>query len=65
MRRQPICLAIENRQIEPLLLEIFVSIGELGRAVMPGVDIAADRWLRGPAKAMPLVTAEEVALVEA
>lgn len=45
VRRQPICLAIENRQIEPLLLEIFVSIGELGRAVMPGVDIAADRWL--------------------
>jgi len=45
VRRQPICLAIENRQIEPLLLEIFVSIAELGRAVMPGVDIAADRWL--------------------
>jgi EAL domain-containing protein (putative c-di-GMP-specific phosphodiesterase class I) len=45
VRRQPICLAIENRQIEPLLLEIFVAIGDLGRAVMPGVDIAADRWL--------------------
>ncbi|MFZ5790216.1 MAG: hypothetical protein ACOY3L_05910 [Pseudomonadota bacterium] len=45
VRRQPICLAIEGRQIEPLLLEIFVSIAELGRAVMPGVDIAADRWL--------------------
>lgn len=45
VRRQPICLAIEGHQIEPLLLEIFVSIAELGRAVMPGVDIAADRWL--------------------
>jgi hypothetical protein len=45
IRRQPVCFAAPGGQPEPLLQEIFVSINELSRAVMPNIDFRGDRWL--------------------
>ncbi len=45
LRRQPVCFAAPGRPPEPLLQEIYVSIDELSRAVMPGIDFRGNRWL--------------------
>lgn len=45
LRRQPVCFAAPGRTPEPLLQEIYVSIDELSRAVMPGIDFRGNRWL--------------------
>lgn len=45
IRRQPICFVAPGRAPEPLMQEIFVSIDDLARAVMPGTDLRGDRWL--------------------
>jgi hypothetical protein len=45
IRRQPICFAAPGQPPQPLLQELFVSIDELSRAVMPNIDFRGDRWL--------------------
>jgi len=45
IRRQPICFVAPGRPPEPLMQEIYVSIDELARAVLPGTDLRGDRWL--------------------
>jgi hypothetical protein len=45
IRRQPICAILPNMPPKVVLNELYVSIGDLRRKVMPDVDLAADRWL--------------------
>lgn len=45
MRRQAVCLIAPGQTPRPVFNEIYVSIEELRRKVLPEVDIVANRWL--------------------
>lgn len=45
MRRQAVCTIMGDEPPQPLFREIYVSIPDLRDAVLPGRDIASDRWL--------------------
>ena len=45
IRRQGVCALVGQAQPQPLFHEIFVSIAELGEAVLPHVEIGANPWL--------------------
>jgi len=45
MRRQPVCAVTPDDKPEVVFHEMYVSIDELGRRLMPGVSIASDPWL--------------------
>lgn len=45
IRRQPICAVVGKADPVPVFTELYVSIADLQRLVMPKVDIASDRWL--------------------
>jgi EAL domain-containing protein (putative c-di-GMP-specific phosphodiesterase class I) len=45
MRRQAICSIAEGATPRPILQETYVSIDDLRDTIMPGRDIASDRWL--------------------
>lgn len=45
MQRQPICIVVPDLPPEPFLHEIYISIDRLRTTVLPGCDLAADRWL--------------------
>ena len=45
IRRQAVCALVGCAKPQPLFHEIFVSIAELGEAVLPHVEIAANPWL--------------------
>lgn len=45
MRRQAICAMAEGAPPRPILHEAYVSIDDLRNSIMPGRDIASDRWL--------------------
>ena len=45
LRRQSICMFGKDGQPKPLFSEVFVSIGEINRSIMPNVAMAANKWL--------------------
>jgi len=45
LRRQSICLIGNDGVPKPVFSEVFISIGELNRTLMPSVNIASNRWL--------------------
>jgi|SRR5579884_331961 len=45
MRRQPVCVIAANMAPTPIFRELFISIPDLRDAVMPNLDLAADRGL--------------------
>jgi hypothetical protein len=45
LRVQPICAMLSGQKPEPVFSELYVSIGDLAKAVAPGVDLAENRWL--------------------
>jgi EAL domain-containing protein (putative c-di-GMP-specific phosphodiesterase class I) len=45
IRRQPVCAVVGKADPVPVFTELYVSIADLQRLVMPKVDIASDRWL--------------------
>ncbi len=45
LRRQPVCFIEPGPAPRALFHEIYVSIADLRDAVLPGVDLASDRWL--------------------
>ena len=45
MRRQAICLITPDAPPQPMFRELYISIDELRAIVMPGYNIASDRWL--------------------
>ena len=45
IRRQSIVALVGSAPPQPLFSELFVSIADLQRLVMPDVDLLADRWL--------------------
>ena len=45
IRRQPVCALTESGSPTPVFNELYVSIAELQRAVMPDVDLSSSRWL--------------------
>lgn len=45
MRRQAICVIAPNAPPQPMFRELYISIDELRAIVMPGYNIASDRWL--------------------
>lgn len=45
MRQQPVCAVTPNEKPEFVFHEMYVSIDELGRTLLPGVAIASDPWL--------------------
>ena len=45
LRRQSICLLANEGSPKPIFSEVFISIGELNRSLMPSVNIASNRWL--------------------
>lgn len=45
LRRQPVCILVAGAPPKPVYNEIYVSIHDLRRRVMPQVNIASDRWL--------------------
>jgi EAL domain-containing protein (putative c-di-GMP-specific phosphodiesterase class I) len=45
MRRQAICTIADGAAPRPILHETYVSIDDLRDTIMPGRDIASDRWL--------------------
>jgi EAL domain-containing protein (putative c-di-GMP-specific phosphodiesterase class I) len=45
LRRQAICTVAEGAAPRPILHEVYVSIDDLRDSIMPGRDIASDRWL--------------------
>lgn len=45
LRRQPVCVLVGSGQPKPVYNEVYVSIHDLRRRVMPQVNIASDRWL--------------------
>lgn len=44
IRNQPIC-AVSNNKPTPVFHELYVSIGDLEKQVVPGVDLSGNRWL--------------------
>jgi len=45
VRHQAVCAFIPGQPPKPVFHEVYVSIDDLGRAVAPGKDLAANRWL--------------------
>jgi hypothetical protein len=45
MRRQPVCALLPETPPQPVFRELYISIANLRDTVMPGFDIASDRWL--------------------
>src|SRR3546814_5887159 len=45
MRRQPICAIAPESAPRPIFKELFISIGDLARTVLPDVNLATNRWL--------------------
>ena len=45
VRRQPVCVITPERPPKPVFSERYVSIAELQNALVPDVDLTADRWL--------------------
>lgn len=45
MRQQPICAVTPDDPPEIVFYEMYVSIDDLGRTLLPGVSIASDPWL--------------------
>ena len=45
MRNQPICAVTPDDAPEIVFHELYVSIDELGRTLLPGVTLASDPWL--------------------
>lgn len=45
MRQQPICAVTAEDPPEMVFHEMYVSIDDLGRTLLPGVSIASDPWL--------------------
>ena len=45
MRRQSICAAAGTDLPRPVCKELFISIGELARQVLPNINLATNRWL--------------------
>lgn len=45
MRRQSICAMAPQAAPKPVFKELFISIGDLARTVLPDVNLAANRWL--------------------
>ncbi len=45
IRRQSVCIILEDAQPQPLFEEVFVSIADLGESVLPGVSLTATPWL--------------------
>ena len=45
MRQQPVCAVTPNESPEIVFHEMYVSIDELGRTLLPGVSITSDPWL--------------------
>jgi EAL domain-containing protein (putative c-di-GMP-specific phosphodiesterase class I) len=45
MRRQAVCTILPDAPPQPVFRELYISIDELRAIVMPGYNIASDRWL--------------------
>ena len=45
MRRQSICAVAGTYLPRPVFMQLFISIGELARQVLPDINLAANRWL--------------------
>jgi EAL domain-containing protein (putative c-di-GMP-specific phosphodiesterase class I) len=45
MRRQVVCAMMPGTPPQPVFRELYISIDELRASVMPGYNIASDRWL--------------------
>jgi hypothetical protein len=45
MRRQAVCAIAADAAPQPIFRELYISIDELRAIVMPGYNIASDRWL--------------------
>ncbi len=45
IRRQSVCAISKDGSPTPVFRELFVSINELRRTMLPTVDLASDRWL--------------------
>lgn len=45
VRQQPVCAVTSDNPPETVFHEMYVSIDDLGRTVLPGVSIASDPWL--------------------
>lgn len=45
VRRQSVCAIFPGRAPQPMFSELFVSIGLVQKALVPGIDLTADRWL--------------------
>lgn len=46
LRRQAICVVVPGNTPQPVFWEVKADIDEIGRKLMPGLDLTADRWLR-------------------
>jgi hypothetical protein len=45
LRRQPVCLMRDDSAPEPVFQELYISIADLEKALMPSGRLVADRWL--------------------
>jgi hypothetical protein len=45
MRRQAVSALFPGKPPQPVFRELYISIDELRAIVMPGYNIASDRWL--------------------
>jgi hypothetical protein len=45
VRRQAVCAVLQDRPPQPVLEEIYISISDLQRPLMPNVNLAGNRWL--------------------
>jgi EAL domain-containing protein (putative c-di-GMP-specific phosphodiesterase class I) len=45
IRRQPVCAVIPGAPAKAVFNEVFVSIADLRRKMLPNVDLASNRWL--------------------
>lgn len=43
LSRQPICAVVANQPPQAIFTEIHVAIGELAKALAPGVDLTANK----------------------
>ncbi len=45
MRRQAVCVIAPDAPLRPIFNELYVSIADLAKTVLPDVNLAANRWL--------------------
>lgn len=45
IRRQSVCIILDEAYPQPLFEEVFVSISDLGESILPGVSLTATPWL--------------------